>query len=180
MLPQGGGNSDEKTVKTPVLKIIQNTVVFGNAVYQISNISTLELADLTKTVSVNQKAPTWYWFVVALGVVLLPFFIGIFVLIYAGYLFWQHKNLDKSRTIEKYGLRIGMNSGDAVVLASSSKEFVLRIIVTLHNIMNSDEPKSVAFNFETLNIEDKSVSIEQAHGSTVVSGQVSGDVVNVV
>jgi hypothetical protein len=178
LLPQGNSDADEKTIKTSVLKIIHNTVIFDNAVYQIRNIGVVELADLTQTFAVNQAVPTWYWFLLALGVVLLFFYgLGILLLIYVGYLFWQHANLDKSRTIERYGLRIGMNSGEGVTLASSNKEFVLKIIVTLYEIMNTDTPKAVAFNFETLKVEDKSINIEQAYGTAVVSGQVMGDVV---
>lgn len=179
LLPQGTNEADNKTIKTSVLKIIHNTVVFDNAVYQVRNICVVELADLTQTFSINQSIPTWYWFLLALGVVLLFFYgLGIFLLAYVGYLFWQHTNLEKSRTVERYGLRIGMNSGEGVILTSSSKDFVLKIIVTLYEIMNTDTPRAVAFNFETLKVEDKSINIEQAYGSAVVSGQVTGDVVN--
>lgn len=181
LLPQGTNEADSKTIKTSVLKIIHNTVVFDNAVYQVRNICVVELADLTQTFSVNQSIPTWYWFLLALGVVLLFFYgLGIFLLAYVGYLFWQHANLEKSRTVERYGLRIGMNSGEGVILTSSSKDFVLKIIVTLYEIMNTDTPRAVAFNFETLKVEDKSINIDQAYGSAVVSGQVTGDVVNSV
>jgi len=181
LLPQGNSDADEKTIKTSVLKIIHNTVIFDNAVYQIRNICVVELADLTQTLAVNQTVPTWYWFLLALGAVLLFFYgLGIFLLAYVGYLFWQHSNLDKSRTIERYGLRIGMNSGEGVTLASSNKDFVLKIIVTLYEIINTDTPKAVAFNFETLKVEDKSINIEQAYGSAVISGKVTGDVVNII
>jgi hypothetical protein len=74
-----------------------------------------------------------------------------------------------------------MNSGEGVILTSKSKDFVLMIVLTLYNIMNSDEPKAVAFNFDTLRIErveNRSINIEKSYGSTVVSGQVAGDVVN--
>lgn len=80
--------------------------------------------------------------------------------------------------MERYGLKIGMNSGEKVILMSSSKDFVLKIIVTLYGIMNTEEPKAVSFNFETF--EDKSIKIQQAYGSTVVSGQIGRDVVNIV
>ena len=133
LLPQENSDADDTTIKTSVLKIMHNTVVFDNAVYQIQNISVVKLADLTRTYAINQDIPTWYWFLFGLGVVLLAFFgIGIFVLIYVGYLFWQHRNLDKSRTVERYGLIIGMNSGEGVTLTSNSKDFVLKIIVTIY------------------------------------------------
>jgi len=182
MLPQGNNESDNKTIKTSLLKIVNNTVIFDDTVYQVRNISTVALADLTEKHSINQSVPTWYWFLLALGVLLLAVGgIGIFLLIFVGWLFFQHSNLDKTRTVERYGLKIGMNSGEGVILTSKSKDFVLMIVLTLYNIMNSDEPKAVAFNFDTLRIErveNRSINIEKSYGSTVVSGQVAGDVVN--
>ena len=74
-----------------------------------------------------------------------------------------------------------MNSGQGVILTSNSKDFVLAIIVTLYRIMNTEEAKALAFNFDTLKIErieDKSIKIENSYGSSVISGQVAGDVVN--
>lgn len=182
LLPQGSNESHSKTIKTSLLKIVNNTVIFDDTVYQVRNISTVSLADLTETYAINQSVPSWYWFLLALGVILLAFYgLGIFILIFVGWLFYQHSSLDKSRTVERYGLRIRMNSGEGVILTSKSKDFVLIIVLTLYNIMNSDEPKAVAFNFDTLRIdriEDKSINIEKSYGSTVVSGQVAGDVVN--
>ena len=184
LLPQGSSDSDNKVkpIKTEILKIVNQTVVFGNTLYQIRNISTVALADLTETYAINQSVPEWYWFLLVLGIVLLFYYgIGIFILILVGCFFWEHKNLKKSRTVEQYGLRIRMNSGEEVILASKTRDFVLSIVLTLYNIMNSDEPKAVAFNFDTLQIdriEDKSITIEKTYGSTVISGQVAGDVVN--
>jgi hypothetical protein len=98
-----------------------------------------------------------------------------------GWLFLQHRNLEKSRTVEKYGLSIGMNSGEGVILTSNSKDFVLAIVLALYSIMNTEEAKALAFNFDTLKIdriEDKSIKIEKSYGSAVISGQITGDVVN--
>jgi uncharacterized membrane protein affecting hemolysin expression len=179
ILPQGGNEPDNKTVKTSLLKIVDNTLVFGNTVYQVRNISSVTLADLSETHTINMNVPAWYWFLVALGVVLLfAYFIGIFVLGYAAYLFWQHSQLEKSRKVEKFGLKLVMNSGESMILTSNSKDFVLTIILNIYRVLNSEEPRALTFNFETLQIEDKSINIERSYGSSVVSGQVSGDVVN--
>jgi hypothetical protein len=181
LLPQGTNETDNKNkiIQTSVLKIIHNTVVFDDTVYQVRNISVVELSDLTRTFSINQSVPRWYWYLLVLGIVLIPFGgLGIFLLAYVGYLFWKHTKLEKSRTVEKYGLRISMNSGEAVILTSSSRDFVLKIILTLYEIMNTDTPRALAFNFETLKVEDRSINIEQAYGSAVVSGQVTGNIVN--
>lgn len=183
LLPQGGNDQKSKSeeIDTHVLKIIKNTFVFGNSVYQIHNICTVELAEFKKTDAINQSVPIWYWFLLGLGVITLFYVIGVFILIFVGWLFWQHSKLDKSQTrVQGYGLKVRMNSGESVTLLSTSKEFVLRIIVTLYTIMNNDEPKAVSFNFETLRVEDRSIKIDQAYGSSVVSGQVAGDVVNII
>lgn len=184
LLPQGNSDSDQKSplIKTSLLKVIDNTLVFDNTVYQIRNISTVALADLTEVYAINTSVPSWYWFLLALGFILIAFYgLGILILIYVGWLFLQHRNLEKSRKVEKYGLSIGMNSGEGVILTSNSKDFVLAIVLALYSIMNTKEAKALAFNFDTLKIdriEDKSIKIEKSYGSAVISGQITGDVVN--
>lgn len=184
LLPQGNSDSDKKNIpiETSLLKVINNTLVFDNTVYQIRNISTVAVADLTKTYAINTSVPSWYWFVLVLGVFLIAFYgLGLLIIIYVCWLLSQHSNLEKSRKVENYGLSIGMNSGEGVILKSKSKEFVLAIVVTLYRIMNTEEVKALAFNFDTLKIdkiEDKSIKIENSYGSAVISGQIAGDVVN--
>ncbi|HIK11084.1 MAG TPA: hypothetical protein IGS52_12575 [Oscillatoriaceae cyanobacterium M33_DOE_052] len=170
LLPQENMGGDKKpAIRTSILKIINNTIVFENTVYQIRNICDVELADLTK----KYPVPTWYWFILVFGLITIPLGVGIFILIFVVWLFWRHS---QKRIQEKYGLKIGMNSGEGVIIVSKNKEFILQIIVTIHDIMNNDEPKSIEFNFETF--QDRSITIGQAHGSTLISGQITGDVVN--
>lgn len=174
-------NNKNKPIETPLLKVLNNTIVFDNTVYQIRNISTVALADLTKTYAINTSVPSWYWFLLVLGFCLIFAFIGVFILMFVAWLFWQHRNLEKSRTVKRYGLRISMNSQEEVILTSNSKDFVLAIVLTLHRIMNTEETKALQFNFETLTIErieDRSISIEKTYGSTINSGQIAGDAVN--
>jgi hypothetical protein len=123
--------------------------------------------------------PVWYWYLVAFGAFLLFVYgIGIYILGYAGWLFWQHSQLRKTRKVEKFGLKLVMNSGESMILTSKSKDFVLSIILNIFSILNSEVPKAVTFNFETLRIEHQSINIGQNYYSSFVSGQVSGDVVN--
>lgn len=177
MLP-GNSDSENKTIKTDLLKIVDNTLVFDNTIYQVRNISSVTLADLTETHDINNRVPVWYWFLLVLGLFLLSFFIGIFILIYVGWLFWQHSKLAKNRTVEKYGLKLMMNSGESMILTSKSKEFILKVILSIYTVLNSEEPKALSFNFDTFQIEDKSINIERSYGSAVISGHVTGDVVN--
>ena len=161
--------------------MLNNTIVFDNTVYQIRNISTVALADLTKTYAINTSVPSWYWFLLVLGFCLIFAFISVFILMFVAWLFWQHRNLEKSRIVKRYGLRVSINSQEEVILTSNSKDFVLAIVLTLHRIMNTEETKALQFNFETLTIErieDRSISIEKTYGSTINSGQIAGDAVN--
>ena len=183
LLSEGNSDSNNKNkpIETPLLKVLNNTIVFDNTVYQIRNISTVALADLTKTYAINTSVPSWYWFLLVLGFCLIFAFIGVFILMFVAWLFWQHRNLEKSRIVKRYGLRVSMNSQEEVILTSYSKDFVLAIVLTLHRIMNTEETKALQFNFETLTIErieDRSISIEKTYGSTINSGQIAGDAVN--
>jgi Family of unknown function (DUF6232) len=178
MLPLGDSEAENKTIKTEWLKIVDNTLVFDNTLYHVRNISSVTLADLTETHAINTRVPVWYWFLLVLGLVLLSVFIGFFILIYVGYLFWQHSKLTKERTVERYGLKMKMNSGEFMILTSGNKEFILKIILRIQNVLNSNEPKALTFNFDTYQIEDKSINIESSYGSAVVSGHVTGDLVN--
>jgi hypothetical protein len=184
LLPQGNSDSEKKNplIKTSLLKVIDNTLVFDNTVYQIRNISTVAVADLTKTYAINTSVPSWYWFLLVLGIILIAFYgLGILILFYVGWLFVQHRNLEKSRTVENYGLSIGMNSGEGVILTSNSKDFVLAIVLSLYKIMNDEETKGLKFNFDKLTIErveDRSIKIENSYGSAINSGKIIGDVVN--
>jgi hypothetical protein len=178
LLPQENSNSDSKTIKTSLLKIIHNTVIFDNTVFQIKNICAVELADMTTTYKI--PIPKWYWFLLILGIILcFVYGIGIFLLIYVGWLF--SRNSKREGKSERYGLRISMNSGETVILTSSNKGFILRIIVTLYNVINSENfEEKITFHFDNFNVEDKSINVGEAYGSSVVSGQVAGDVVNLV
>lgn len=174
LLPEENDNSDNKIIETSKLKITKSTILFDNCILQIQNISTIELTNLTKTYEIKKNIPKWYWFLLGLGIVLFFFYsIAIVLVIFVGGLFVRHSALDKTRKVEKYGLRISMNSGEAVTLISTSKEFTLCIIKEIYLVINNDSSKPLVVNFE-----DKSIKVGQVIGSSVVSGQVAGDVIN--
>lgn len=171
--------SDNVEIKTPLLKIVNNTIVFDNTVYQIRNISTVAFSNLKRK---RKNVPQWYWFLLGLGVILIAVNgIGFLIVFFVVLLFQKHNELQEKRTKENYGLRIKMNSGEEVILVSEEKDFVLRVVLTIHNIMNSDQTENVIFDFQTRHIyqiEDKSIHLGNSSNSTVVSGNIDGDVVN--
>lgn len=183
MLSQFLPDEPDKTteVKTPLIKVRGKTLLFGNVVYQIHNISSIGLVDLTTT----KPIPRFYWALLFLGIVFLfvvpdqqAKILGFLILCLVAWLFYQH-HLNK--TTERYGMTIYTNSGSRTILTSRSEDFIKRVILTLYNVMNSDEFKAINFNFDTLDMStDNSVQIGTNIGSPVVSGHVGGDVVNQV
>jgi hypothetical protein len=183
MLSQFLPDDPNKTteVKTPLIKVRGKTLIFGNVVYQIPNIASIGLVDLTST----KPIPRFYWALLFLGIVFLfvipnteAKIIGFLILALVAWLFYQH-HLNK--TTERYGMTIYTNSGYRTVLTSRSEDFIKQVILALYRVMNSDEFKAINFNFETLDMSiDNSIEIGENINSTVVSGHVGGDVVNEV
>jgi Family of unknown function (DUF6232) len=176
ILPDNPNQTEE--VKTSIIKIRGKTLIYGNVVYQIHNIASIGLVDLSTT----KPIPKLY---LALAVVGLGFLfidnlqtrlLGFVLLIFVAWLFYQH-HLNKLS--ERYGMTIYTNSGQRTILVSRSEEFLKRVILALYSVMNSEENKAINFNFDTLDMSvDKSISIGNNIASPIVSGHVSGDVVS--
>jgi hypothetical protein len=167
-------------IKTSVLKIRGKTLVCGNVIYQIHNISSIGLVDLTTT----RIMPTFYWILLLIGILCLfvsdttTKFVGFGLLSLVVWLFYQHNS---NKTTKQYGITIYANSGDKAIFVSKSEDFIKRVILTLYNAMNSAELNSININLDTLDMSvDNSVQIGTNIGSPIVSGSVSGDVVSQV
>ncbi|NEP43457.1 MAG: hypothetical protein F6K35_31225 [Okeania sp. SIO2H7] len=174
LLPQENDNSNSKTIETPKLFINKKTMQFNNVLLLIENICLIKLTDLTETYEVNKKTPKWYYFLLGLGIFLFFFYeIAIILLLFTSALFARHNALDKNRKVEKYGLEIDMNSGEIIILTSKSKKFILDIIKEIDAQLNSETPRTLVVNFE-----DRSINFQQATNSTIISGNVTGNVVN--
>lgn len=174
-------NNNTTEIKTPILKVRGKTLVFGNVVYQIHNISSIGLVDRTTV----KPIPKFFWALLLIGIVfvlfrnLIAILLGILILAFVAWLFYYHH---KNKLKERYGLTIHTNAGDKPVLISSNQDFIKRVILTLYNIMNSNELEAVTFNFDNCSIDqsNKSIKIETNIESPIVSGHVEGDVVNEV
>jgi hypothetical protein len=178
-LPDETSKTNE--IKTPLIKVRGKTLIFGNVVYQIHNISSIGLVDLTTT----KPIPRFYWALLFLGVVFIfaipniqAKILGLLILAFVAWLFYQH-NLNK--TTERYGMTIYTNSGYKTILTSRSENFIKQVILSLYGVMNSDEFKALNFNFDTLDMSvDNSIGIGTNIGSPIVTGHVGGDVVSEV
>lgn len=110
------------------LKIRGNTLVIGNSIYAIDNISNVTFADLRKPV------PVIVWILLLTGGVLVLrgglFAITGFMLValaaYLVYLNWV------SRAAADYGLSIRMNGGNTAAVLGNNVEFLKAIALELY------------------------------------------------
>jgi Family of unknown function (DUF6232) len=163
-------------IQTPILKVRGKTLIFGNSIYQIANIASLDLVDLSTT----KPIPRYFLWLLLIGLALLFIpgnikILGIAVLGVLGWLFYQYQQT-KSRT--RYGVRIGLNSGRGIIIGYNEMDFLVKMMLVLNNIMNSEEDRAVTFNFDQRQIDDKSITVGYMHGSNMVTGSVVGDVVS--
>lgn len=178
--------SDEKNipteVKTSIIKIRGKTLIYGNVVYQIHNIASIGLVDMTTTVV--KPMPKLFIALPIIGFLFLFIpseiakLLGILLIGIGILLIYQH-NLNKTKITERYGMTIYTNGGTKTILVSRSEDFIKKVILNLYDVMNSDELRAINFNFETLSV-DNSIGIGTAIGSSVVSGHVGGDIVSQV
>jgi hypothetical protein len=170
--------SDSSEISTSIIKIRGRTLIFINSIYQISNISSLRLLNLSRV----QPFPKYLiWFII-IGLVLVfvfPVNIKIFGLVIIAYALWQFYKYEQNKLRIRYGLKISLNSGEKPIITNSDAEFLKQIMLVLYNIMNNDEPRAVTFNLDQRQIvEDKSINVDSMFGSNFVVGNVTGDVVS--
>ncbi|NEQ84391.1 MAG: hypothetical protein F6K26_30735 [Moorea sp. SIO2I5] len=173
--------SEPTEIETSFLKIRGKTLIFGNVVYKIDNIASIGLVDLSYTATYKQpmhknSLVLFIIMIIALATVLYGFSSNIIVVIAIGAWLIYDSNKTISKKIKKYGMTIYTNNGLKKILVSRDKEFLEKVIWTLSDVMNSNEPKDITFNFETLDMSDKSIEIQGDIGAPVVSGNVKGNI----
>ncbi|BAY17372.1 hypothetical protein NIES21_32090 [Anabaenopsis circularis NIES-21] len=171
-------------IKTSIIKIRGKTLIYGNVVYQIHNITSIGLVDLTTTVI--KPMPKLFIVLPIIGILFLfipssiAILIGILLIALGAWLIYQH-NLNKTKITERYGMTIYTNSGTKTILTSRSEDFIKQVILTLYSVMNSDDFKAISFNFETLDMSvDNSIKVGKNIGSSLNTGTVGGDIVSQV
>ena len=166
---------DDDVIKTDILKIRGNSLLFFNTIYQISNISEIRAIDM----STEKKMPQFYWLFLIAGIILIviqqevTILLGSISIIVFVSLIIQH---NKNKINEKYGLYISLNSGRSTIIASKSIDFVKNIAITIHNVMNK-KTGAVNFDFSTNTINEVDFKeFNASNGSVVNTGNVKGDI----
>lgn len=173
------GDDQSKEITTSILKIRGKTLVFENSVYQISNISSVSLVNL----STRESMPSYFiWMLVIDGVLLVIPIDNIRILgavVLAAIVIWLFFDYRKSKIKNNYGIDLGLNSGEKTILLWDNYDFIVQVLLTINNIMNTEELNAINVNFDQRQIyEEQLVSIEEMTASSVISGNVQGDVVS--
>ncbi|HEX6912723.1 MAG TPA: DUF6232 family protein [Longimicrobium sp.] len=150
------------------LKIRRKTLVIGNAIYPIDNISTITLSDLRNPV------PKFVWIMLGVGVLGLVMgdsmaVVGALLIAAAGYLIYLNR---KSRSAADYSLSVQMNSGYRAMVMSDNGAFLKSIALELHGVIEYQRASNSTYNLH------QSVRIDSITGSTVGVTGIQGDIVN--
>lgn len=152
------------------LQLRANTLVIGNSIYPVANISTITFSDLRNPV------PLFVWIMLGAGV--LGIFMGdsmalIGFLLVVGAITLLYLNW-KARSAADYALTIQMNSGKAAVVMSNDGSFLKAIALDLYGVIEFERPTNSTYNI------DQSVRIDSMSGSTLGITGIQGDIVNAV
>jgi hypothetical protein len=151
-----------------VLKIRGNTLLIGNSIYAIDNISNITFADLRKSV------PVIVWIILGLGAVLafkggLSTLLGYPLMGFAAFLLYLNW---ASRAAADYGLSIRMNGGNTAAVLGNNVEFLKSIALELYGVIETAKASYTTFNI------DRSIKLDNITGSVIPIGTVKGDIVN--
>ncbi len=169
-------------VKTSLIKVRGKTIIFGNSVYQIHNITSLTFVDLTTEEKKPKQYFKYYFISLFIGIVLLLVqnisvrILGLLILAVDIWLFVKHR---RKKITERYGMLMVVNSGEQMILVSSDKNRVIKVIVELYEVMSTEELKSLNLKIDNHSV-DHSINVEKSFGSNFVSGEVGGDVVSAI
>ncbi|HEX6037069.1 DUF6232 family protein [Longimicrobium sp.] len=149
------------------LKIRANTLVIGDAVYPLRNISTVKLEDLRRPI------PLYVWIMGGLGLFLVMtgfpgFLIGgmlLAVAITAAFKTWM------LRSAADYSLDVRMNGANTAAVLNDDPDFLKSIALELYEVIELERASNTTFNI------DQRVVIDTVTGSTIGITGVQGDLV---
>jgi len=184
---------DEKNIlEINVLKVRGNALIFGNTIYQISNITSVKLTETKK--SYKNKSPAWIKIFFYLGAIfiLLAFLIkstsndnlsadgniSIFFMVLSilSFLISYLGRSSHSLFVNDYtyGLKVTLSSGDYNKFISKDEDFIKEIVMSLYSVISDkNSNKSITYNFS-----ENKVIVDSASSCNIVSGDIKGDVVN--
>jgi hypothetical protein len=157
--------------KHGILRIQGRTLTIGNSIYQISNISSVSVTDVSST----KPIPVYLWVITAFGFLFLWFdswmfkMMGVLGLGFAVLLFYRHW---ESRNVARFILSVVMNAGTRVAILSDDINFLKQIVLILEDVIERKKDGNL-----TLNLDQRQI-FDNITNSNVVVGAVSGDVVN--
>lgn len=148
------------------LLIRENTLVIGNSIYPIANISTVTFSDLRTPV------PKIVWILLAFGVICLPMgesatIVGFLLLIGAIYFYMLYFN---TKSAADFVLTVRTNGGNAALVPSNDEDFLKAIALELYEVIELERASNTTFNI------DQRVRIDRITKSRVKITGIEGDI----
>ncbi|MDX1696406.1 MAG: DUF6232 family protein [Ketobacteraceae bacterium] len=136
--------------------INRGCVKFGNSVYQLCNVTGFTVGEFRKADFPLKK----FMMVLFPGILLLPLGVGVVFLLWACLIYRKYNKIK-----QVYGLVIELNSGHKKVFASAEKDFLLKIINSMYQLMSSASDDKVV-----VDLSNRSVKIFGDAKGNVVTG----------
>lgn len=160
--------SDSSKYDHGELKIRANTLVIGDAVYPIANVSVITLEDLRRPI------PSWVWVMGGISVILILTqsvwaLLGGMLLVLTVTLILKTLML---RSAADYSLNVRMNGGNTAVVLNNDADFLKSIALELYEVIELEKASNTTFNI------DQRVLIDTMTGSTLALTGIHGDIVN--
>lgn len=157
--------SQQSNKQTPkFLALTNKTLKVGSQIYQIRNITHVEIVKLKPKRIVTNKA-----IIVFLLIGILLKAVEIYNLRFLAYLSFSIASFGILESIRKkvsYGLILETNAAKNILFSSSDREFMQLLNTKIYEVMNNEDvPASYIFN-----MQDRSVNVGGSVGGDVISG----------
>ena len=167
------------------MRILGNVITIGKDIYQISNISTVSVVNLSYDKPFNRYQRIYFYsglFLIIAPLIpieqnvfaahrALSIFLGVLAISFFVYLFNRYLAICH---IEKHALTVLMNAGNRLTVVSSSEDFLGRIGSALRLAINSKQTSDITINLD----QSRQNIFDNISKSVINLGQVDGDISN--
>lgn len=161
------------------LILYKNALIFENTAYQVSNISSLWVADHSYTI--KHKFPAWIWITTLLGfaVVLsslqpVKYFGIVTGCVLLGAAVYGFRKFKPETPISNFAVGIELNSGRRSLFIAPDKIFVQKAATAL---LDSLSERHNSAEKTVINFADKRIYVDKAEKSIIIGGDVSESLV---
>lgn len=172
-------NKSDKIQSIGKIVLYKNMLIFENTAFQISNISTIWVAD--HSYKIKNEFPTWISWLTGVGILLIigsiafkSIFLAVISIAALASAFLNSKSFVPETAISEFALGIELNSGSRTLFAASELDFIKKAASSLLDNLTREPSETERL---IVNFTDKRVYVDKVDKSVIVAGDVSNSLV---